>query len=152
MASVVETIDIDVPVMAAYAQWTRLEDLPLYTEGVTQVKRLDGRRSQWRANILGCSQEWEAEIVQQVPDRWVVWRSTSGAEHNGSITFQWLGPAKTRVTVRIEYQPQGFLQKLGDILGAMEGRVYLSLKRFKRFMELRQPAEVGVRASSRLAS
>jgi uncharacterized membrane protein len=137
MAYVEKSIEVNVPVHTAYNQWTQFEEFPRFMEGVEEVHQLDDRRLHWRANIGGKAEEWDAEIIEQTPDQVVAWRSTSGAPNGGTVTFQSIDANTTRVNVRIEYDPQGFVEKAGDALGIVSRRVEGDLKRFKEFIESR---------------
>jgi uncharacterized membrane protein len=78
MARVEKTIEVDVPVRAAYDQWTQFEEFPNFMEGVEQVTQLDDKRLHWRAKVGGKEQEWDAVIREQTPDQKIIWRNTSG--------------------------------------------------------------------------
>ena len=135
MAAVEKTIDVDVPVRTAYNQWTQFEDFSRFMEGVKEVRQLDDKRLHWRAEILGKDVEWTAEITQQIPDKRITWRSTSGAFNAGSISFEPLGAEKTRLRLRIEYEPEGAAEKTGSAIGLVSARVEGDLERFKDFVE-----------------
>ena len=142
MAQVEKSIDVDVPVRTAYNQWTQFEEFPSFMEGVESVQQLDDRRTHWRATIGGKTEEWDADIVEQSPDMRVAWRSTSGAENAGVVTFQPLSDTPTRVHLTLTYTPEGLVEKAGDALGVISGRVEGDLKRFKEYIESRG-AETG---------
>ena len=135
MAAVEKTIEVDVPVRTAYNQWTQFEDFARFMEGVKQVRQIDDRRLHWHAEIMGKDVEWTAEITQQIPDERITWKSTSGAPNAGSIAFEPLGPAKTRLRLRMEYEPEGTAEKVGSGVGLVSARVEGDLKRFKEFIE-----------------
>jgi uncharacterized membrane protein len=137
MAHVEDSIEVNVPVSTAYNQWTQFEQFPRFMEGVKQVRQLDDKRLFWHAEIAGKDKQWEAEIYEQEPDRVIAWRSTSGAPNGGRVTFEPLGPNRTRVNVRIEYEPEDFVEKAGDALGIVKARVHGDLQRFKEFIESR---------------
>ena len=137
MASVQEAIDVDVPIRVAYDQWTQFEEFPKFMEGVEAVRQLDDKRLHWRASIAGKTVEWDAEIVNQDPDRRIAWRSTAGPFNAGLVTFQALGTNATHVTLRLDYEPEGVLQQMGDVLGFVQRRVTGDLERFKEFLEAR---------------
>lgn len=137
MASIEKSIDVGVPVRIAYNQWTQFEEFPRFMEGVKAVKQLDDKNLHWHAEVLGKDVEWLAEIIQQIPDERITWRSTSGAKNAGSIAFQPLAPERTRLTLRIEYEPQGVAETSGSSLGLVSMRVEGDLQRFKRFVEER---------------
>lgn len=135
MSSIETSIDVNVPVRTAYNQWTQFEDFPRFMEGVREVRQLDDRRLLWRAEIAGKEKTWEAEISEQIPDARVAWHSTSGARNAGVVTFHHLTPEKTRVMLQMEYDPEGFVENVGDALGAAKLRITGDLERFKQFIE-----------------
>ncbi len=137
MAHVEKSVEVDVPVRTAYDQWTQFEEFPRFMEGVEEVRQLDDTRLHWKASITGKTEEWDAEITEQTPDQMVAWRSTSGAENSGAVSFASLGPNRTRVTVRIGYEPEGIVETVGDKLGFVSRRVEGDLGRFKAFIEQR---------------
>ena len=114
MPHIEKSCDVDVPVRTAYDQWTQFEDFPRFMEGVESVEQLDDKRLRWKAKIGGKPVEWTAEITEQVPDRRVAWKSTSGAENSGAVWFDDLGGGRTRVTLKLSYEPRGFAENAGD--------------------------------------
>ena len=142
MATVEKTIEVNVPLSTAYNQWTQFEEFPRFMEGVESVTQLDDTHLRWVAEVGGKRQEWEAEITEQVPDDRVSWRSTSGVEQTGRVTFQALDGDRTQITVRMAYEPEGIVESVGSAVGADERRVEADLERFKEFIESRG-AETG---------
>jgi uncharacterized membrane protein len=142
MATIEKSIEVNVPVRTAYNQWTQFEEFPQFMEGVEEVRQLDDKRLQWRASIAGKSEEWQAEIVEQTPDMVVAWRSTTGSENAGRVSFAPAGMNATRVTLRLDYDPEGIVESVGDKLGFVSRRVEGDLERFKEFIEGRG-AETG---------
>lgn len=137
MASVGKSIDVGVPVRTAYNQWTQFETFPQFMEGVEEVQQLDDTRLHWRAKIGGQTEEWDAKITEQTPDQRVAWMSTTGAPNSGVVTFHHIDDSTTRVTLQMDYEPQGIKETVGDALGVFERRVEGDLKRFKEFIESR---------------
>src|SRR5688572_5028930 len=137
MAHIEKSIEVDVPIRAAYNQWTQFEEFPRFMEGVKAVQQIDDKRLHWRAEIAGKDVEWDAVITEQMIERHIGWRSTSGAHNAGTVNFVPLGPNRTAITVRMEYEPVGVTEKVGDWLGAFSGRVEGDLRRFKEFIEAR---------------
>jgi uncharacterized membrane protein len=144
MASVTKSIDVNVPVSTAYNQWTQFESFPQFMEGVKEVRQLDNQNLHWRAEVRGKEQEWDARISEQLPDNRIAWTSTSGDMNAGAVDFHRVSDDQTRITLTIDYDPQGFLESLGDALGFMDRRVDGDLKRFKQFIESRG-SETGAR-------
>lgn len=137
MASVTKSIDVHVPIRAAYNQWTRFEEFPRFMEGVRKVKQLDNRRLRWLAEVAGNNQEWYGVITTQILDQRLAWASTTGAKNDGTVTFQPLGPDTTRVILQLDYEPEGVSEAAGDKLGFVSQRVAGDLARFKAFIEAR---------------
>ena len=53
------------------------------------------------------------------------------------MTFHRLSDSKTRIMLQMEYDPQGFVEKAGDMMGAVSMRISGDLDRFKEFIEQR---------------
>jgi uncharacterized membrane protein len=133
-----DSIEVDVPVRTAYNQFTQFEEFPRFMKGVEEVRQLDDTHLQWRARIAGKEESWQSEITFQVPDRRIAWRSTSGPENSGVVTFESIGENRTRVTLRMSYRPPGLLEKVGDALGAVKLELSGNLQNFKQFIEGRR--------------
>jgi uncharacterized protein YndB with AHSA1/START domain len=138
MGSTTHSIDVTAPLKAVYNQWTQFEDFPRFMEGVVEIRQQGPRTLFWRANVGGKDKHWEAEILEQVPDTRIVWASKDGTQNRGMIAFEALDPDRTRVTLTIEYEPEGFLERAGDLLGIPSGQVEGDLKRFRDFIEKRK--------------
>jgi uncharacterized membrane protein len=137
MATVEKSIEVNVPVSTAYNQWTQFEEFPKFMEGVKEVTQKDDARLQWCAEIAGKEERWEAEITSQIPDERIAWRSTTGAENVGIVTFQPADNGSTLVHLRIEFEPDGVVETVGNALGVVDRRVEGDLERFKSFIESR---------------
>ena len=137
MASVVESIDVNVPLSVAYNQWTQFEEFPRFMEGVTSVTQTDDTHLTWVAEVGGVEREWDAEITEQHPDERVAWRATSGAQNAGVVTFHRIDDTTTRVTLQMDADPEGFVENVGTALGFLDRRVKGDLQRFKDFIESR---------------
>ena len=137
MSRIEKSIEVDVPVTTAYNQWTQFESFPEFMEGVEQVTQTDDAHLHWRANVGGATREWNAEIVDQDPDRMISWRSTDGPPNAGTVTFEPIGEDRCRVMLMMDYEPEGFKEKIGEALGFVSHRVEGDLERFKEFVERR---------------
>ncbi|MEW6152698.1 MAG: SRPBCC family protein [Actinomycetota bacterium] len=142
MATVEKTIEVNKPVRTVYNQWTQFEEFPRFMEGVESVTQIDDSHLRWKASIGGAHREWDAEIVHQEPDRRIAWRSLSGAANAGDVTFQPAGAGATAITLRLDFEPDGPVEKAGQALGVVSKRVEGDLERFRDFIEGRV-AETG---------
>jgi hypothetical protein len=70
-----------------------------------------------------------------VPDRKVAWAATAGATNAGAVMFEDLGGDQTSVTLVLEYEPEGIVEKVGDSLKIVERQAEGDLERFKAFIE-----------------
>jgi hypothetical protein len=130
-----KSIEVDVPVRTAYDQWTQFEDFPHFMGGVREVHQHDDQRLHWVAEIAGVRREWEATILEQVPDQKIAWAATEGATNAGAVRFEQVGPMSTLVYLTLEYEPEGVVERVGDKLGIVERQVNADLKRFKELVE-----------------
>jgi uncharacterized membrane protein len=137
METIRESIEVDVPMSTAYNQWTQFEEFPRFMEGVASVKQIDDTHLRWVAEIAGERRDWEAEIVEQVPDQKIAWRAVDGKGPNGVVTFEPLGEDKTLVVVEMSYEAEGFKEQLGAKIGIDSRQVKDDLERFKQLIESR---------------
>ena len=137
MERIEKTFEIDCPVRTVYNQWTQFEEFPRFMEGVKEVQQIDDTHLHWRASIAGKEKEWDSEITEQVPDQRIAWRSTSGARNAGSVRFEPLAAERTRVMLPMEYEPQGMVEKAGDAVGLVSGKLEDAVEKFKELVENR---------------
>jgi uncharacterized membrane protein len=137
MAEVTESVDVQVPVSTAYNQWTQFEEFPQFMGGVEAVRQIDDTHLRWVAEIAGKREEWDAEITEQHPDERVAWKATGGKGNAGVVTFHRLDDDATRVTVQLDWQPEGVVENVGTALGFDDRQVRQDLERFKGLIESR---------------
>ena len=143
MAQVIESVDVDVPVSAAYNQWTQFESFPRFLSFVEKIDQIDDTHTHWKVKIAGAEREFDATITEQHPDERVAWNSTGGEEdHAGVVTFHKLSDTTSRVTVQLDWKADGFLEKVGAVFGVDDAAIKKDLKNFKEFIES-QPAPTG---------
>lgn len=82
-------------------------------EGVEAVSQLDDDTLDWRVEIAGSEQEWGAEITEQTPNHRIAWTSTEGAKNAGVVTFRYIDDNTTRVMLKLDYDPEGFIENVG---------------------------------------
>ncbi len=140
MDTITATVEVDVPLQTAYDQWTQFEDFPRFMGGVERVTQLDDTRTRWVTRIGGVTREFDAVVLVQRPDQGVSWSSTDGTAHAGRVTFSPLGDARTEVTLAVDWEPEGLVEKAGEVLGVVERQASKDLERFKQFIEERGTA------------
>lgn len=142
MAQVIETKDVQVPVAQAYNQWTQFESFPHFMSEVESITQVDDTHNHWTVKIGGVKREFDTVVTEQHPDERVAWKSVDGTTHAGVVTFHKLSDNSSRVTVQIDWAPEGIVEKAGDVLGFDTRAVKKDLDNFKEFIESR-PAETG---------
>ncbi|MCX6497965.1 MAG: SRPBCC family protein [Arthrobacter sp.] len=135
MATVQESIDVNVPLSQAYNQWTQFEDFPQFMSGVDAVRQLDDTTVHFQTSIGGVNRAYDARITSQDPDRQVSWESLDAPRNAGTVRFTELGPAETRVDVELVWEPGSATEKIGAAVGLDSRQVAADLKRFKKFIE-----------------
>jgi uncharacterized membrane protein len=137
MKQLEHAIEVEAPVTVTYNQWTQFEDFPRFMEGVESVTQLDDKRAHWVAEVAGKRKEWDAEITRQLPDREIDWVGFGEAENRGRLVFEAIDADTSKVTMMLDYDPEGVVEEVGDALGLVKRRVQGDMERFKEFLEAR---------------
>ena len=135
MSRVMDTIDVDAPISRVYNMWTQFESFPVFMRGVERIDHRTDTDLHWKVKVGGVEREFDATITEQRPDERIAWRSTSGEEHAGVVTFHQLSPDQTRVALQLDWDPQGFVEKAGEVLQVDDLQISADLKRFKELAE-----------------
>lgn len=136
MTIVEHSIDVDASAHSAYEQWSRFEELPRFMDGVREVRRLDGERLKWVADICGERVEWYGKVTEDITDSRLAWQSDDGLKNSGAVTFKELGPEKTRVTLEIEHDEVSISEAVAGKLASGLGDVTEGdLETFKEIVE-----------------
>jgi len=81
--------------------------------------------------------EFNAQILDQVPDALISWASTDGPRNSGEVRFEPLDDTRTGVSIHIEWEPETLKEKIGAVLRADDLQVSVDLEKFKKFIEHR---------------
>ena len=143
MSQITESIDVDVPVTTAYNQWTQFEEFPRFLDHIQSITQHDDTHVHWKVRVGGQEREFDTVVTEQHPDERVAWTSTGGeGDHAGVVTFHKLDDTASRVTVQIDWEPDGLLEKAGALIGAPGMAVKHALGDFEEYLE-RRGAEDG---------
>jgi uncharacterized membrane protein len=106
-----KTVTIDAPVEKVFAFWSEYENFPQFLSRVLNVRPgLHEGRSRWTvAGPGGIPVEFETEISVLVPNRALGWRTLEGSvvAHSGLVRFEPASDGRTRVDIRMSYNPPG---------------------------------------------
>jgi uncharacterized membrane protein len=127
--------DVAVPVEEAYERWTNFEEFPKFMHRVLEVKQEEDDKIHWQEKIWFSSREWDGEITDRRKNDRIAWKSVSGTQHSGVISFHRLDRNLTRVLVTVDFVPSGMLEKMASGLRFVKRAVEADLARFKAYVE-----------------
>ena len=133
--------DVAVPVDQAYEAWTQWEDWPKFMHRVLEVKPAEdddddgGDKIHWNEKIWFWKREWDGEITDQRKNDRIAWKTVSGMQHSGVVSFHKLDDNLTRVMVDMDFLPQGIFEKMASGLRFVKRAVQADLARFKAYVE-----------------
>ena len=137
-----EVVTINKSPEELYSFWRNFENLPKFMLHLESVTTQEDGRSHWVAKApLGRTVEWDAEIINEEPNRLIAWQSLPGADvaSAGSVRFEpATGGRGTAVRVNLDYNPPGGVvgATVAKLLGE-EPQIQIAedLRRFKNLME-----------------
>ena len=133
MTNIVEGLDVGLPLRTTYDTWTQFADFPSFMKKVENVDQSSDEKITWKAQVFWSHRTWDTTIVEQIPDSHILWTSSGAKGHaSGIVTFSELAPNLTRIILNMEYYPQGFFEKTGNLWRAVGRRARLEFKHFCR--------------------
>jgi len=137
-----ESIRLEQPVADVYRFWRQLENLPRFMAHLERVTEKGDGKSHWVADgPAGLKVEWDAEIINEVENSVLAWRSLPGSDvvTAGSVNFEATrGGRSTQVSVHLQYAPPA--GKAGALVAYLFGRepsqtIREDLRHFKQLLE-----------------
>jgi uncharacterized membrane protein len=137
-----ESVRLELPVADVYRFWRRLENLPQFMKHLNRVTETGDGTSHWEAaGPAGLAVEWDAEIISEVENQVLAWRSLPGSDvvTAGSVNFDAIrGGRGTQVSVHLQYSPPA--GKAGALVASLFGRepsqtVREDLRHFRQLLE-----------------
>jgi len=129
------SVEINAPTPLAYALWSDCENFSKFMCGVQEVRQIDERHLHWRAEMWGEVLEWDAEILEDIPNTRISWRTITGAAAMGTVRFEALGSERVRVLHELQLQTAHDDHDRSEITA----RITEDLEKFKEFVESRLP-------------
>jgi uncharacterized membrane protein len=118
-----ESVTIARPLHEVYRFWRELPNLPRFMRHIERIEEIDRTRSHWTARgPAGTAVEWDAEIINEVPNQLIGWRSVGDAEvvSAGSVRFNPTSSGGTEIVVHLQYEPPA--GKLGAWVASLFGQ------------------------------
>lgn len=136
MAQAHHTETIAAPIAAVYQHWLDVGSFATYMPAVRSVTTSSDFYSHWTLSIGGLTRSFDAEIVEQLPEERVSWRTLTGdVSFEGRAEFRAEGEDRTAVTLTITWTPSTAAERAAAALGADDRAVRVSLRGFKRHVE-----------------
>jgi len=128
-------VDVAVPVEKAFKTWTQFEEFPKFMHRVLDVDQEEDSKIHWREKIWFSTREWDGEITDKRQNDRIAWKSVSGTQHSGVISFHRLDKNLTRVLVTVDFVPSGMIEKMASGMRFVRRAVEADLARFKAYVE-----------------
>ncbi|KIF71784.1 cyclase [Streptomyces sp. AcH 505] len=135
-SSLLESVDIEAPVAVSWKLWSDVTRWPEFLSHVRHVERIDDRRFAWQLSLPGADKAFVAELTEVVPEDRIAWRTTEGVHHAGVVTFHHVTDSTSRVTLQIEYDPKGFVERLGALTNLDSTLANYDLGEFQKLAEV----------------
>lgn len=135
MASIVETLEVDAPVESAYALWANVRRWPEFLHHVEAVDVVDEKTFRWKLALPGVEEHFTAELTEVAPNSRIAWKTIGGIEHAGVVDFHRIADERSQITFQVDYEPQGFVEKLGALLNLDSVLASYDLGQFKAAAE-----------------
>ena len=121
---VIDAIRLEQPIDQVFSYWRRLENLPTFMSHLVSVVETSPTRSHWVATgPAGLTAEWDAEIINEIENKLIAWRSLPGSEvvTAGSVNFDAVRAGRsTQITVNLQYDPPA--GKAGAVFASLFGQ------------------------------
>lgn len=125
------TVTVQASISEVFERWCRVEDYPLFMEGVREIRWLDEKRFSLKSENGGQYFHSLCELTLRIPERRMAWRTLEGPDSSGVACFQNAGGGSTDVTLKMRYNPEGGWSDIKQV----EERLRRNLDRFKALVE-----------------
>jgi hypothetical protein len=130
--------DVAAPIDRVYEAWTNFDEFPVFMHRVLNVEQDEPDKISWSEKIWFSSRQWEGCVTERRKNDRIVWKTTSGMNHKGVVSFHKLALNLTRVMVTMEFEPNGMIEKMASGLRFVKRAVQSDLARFKAYVEMEQ--------------
>ena len=141
--------DVAVPVDKAYRAWTQWEEWPKFMHRVLEAKPDDDEKAKIHLSekIWFWTREWEGEITERRKNDRIAWKTVSGMQHSGVVSFHKIDNNLTRVMVDMDFVPTGVFEKMASGMRFVKRAVQADLARFKAYVEFGDAKDLEYKSS-----
>jgi len=130
------SIVVEAPISAVYTRWTQFEEFPRFMGGVASVRFLSDTRLEWVAEPEGVRRQWEAKIVDSIPNEKVSWAGVNGVANAGAVIFAETDDGHTQIHLVCEYESEDQLEAADDAqVEVVRNSAQKDLQQFKEVIE-----------------
>lgn len=136
VSTVQHSIVVELPIAAVYKQWVDFESYPEFLPAVRDVTTTGEVYSRWTVAISKLSRQFLVEILEQLPEERLVWRTIEGdVWFSGDASFEAIDKQQTRVDVTVHWKPVSTVERTAAALGLAGRAVRGTLEAFKSYIE-----------------
>jgi hypothetical protein len=128
--------DVALPIDKVYDEFTKFDQFPRFMHRVLNVEQKGRDKISWSEKIWFSSRQWEGRVTEKRKNDRIVWKTNSGMEHKGIVSFHKISDNLTRVMVDMEFEPNGMMEKMASGLRFVKRAVQSDLARFKTYVEM----------------
>lgn len=150
MATIQQSVEVNVPVHTLYEQLSRFEDYPQFMDNVERVRRVNETRLHWTTRMANRPVEWDTSITKQEADRCIAWEDASGMSSACRIEVEALDKDSSKAVFTLEAEPGQFPGLVaGDRTDEMKQQLGEAMENLKDFIEGRRPRhDTAIRVSA----
>jgi len=129
-------ITVNKPVAEVYAFWKNPQNFPLFMENLESVQITGTKQSHWKVKApAGLSIQWDAEIVEDIPNERISWESLGDGDVQNRGTVRFKSAAGNRGT-ELELETQ--MKPKGGPLGAKIAKLFSAVPKTQMMNDLRR--------------
>ena len=113
-----KSIIVSAPVADVYQRWLRFEELPRFIKSLGHVERIDDTHFSFSNIQDGKEQRGVIEVIRQIPERRIAWRTIADAVGLGVVSFEPRSDNATEITLKLRslFDPSVSAQNADDYL------------------------------------
>jgi len=96
-----KSIAVNAPVAEVYERWLRFEELPKFINSLGNIERIDDTHFSFSNTRDGKEQRGVIEVMRQIPERKIAWRTIGESVGLGVVSFEPLSDDATEVTLKL---------------------------------------------------
>jgi uncharacterized membrane protein len=96
-----KSIVVSAPVAEVYERWLHFEELPKFIKSLGHIERIDDTHFSFNNHRNGKEHSGVIEIIRQIPERTIAWRTIADGVGLGVVSFEPLSDTATEITLKL---------------------------------------------------